>query len=47
MLDRKLIKGFYRRVLNEYKYLENIGGKDEDDDDDEEHSDGFETYSES
>ena len=22
-LDRKLIKGFYNRVLNDYKYLQN------------------------
>ena len=31
MLDRKLIKGFYRRALNEYQYLQNKQGIDEDD----------------
>ena len=34
MIDKKLIKGFYRRVLNEYKFIENVKGKDEDEDSD-------------
>ena len=29
MIDKKLIKGFYRRVLNEYKFIENVNGKDD------------------
>ena len=44
MVDKKLIKGFYRRVLNEYKYLDNAGGKDESDSEGEDYSQIFDSY---